>query len=204
MVVEAEDIKTATMARIENIQRQDLNPVEEADGYRVLLETHQMTQEQLAKAVGRSRPAIANAVRLLDLPDAALDLLRAGKISEGHGRALLAVRSAAGIDPDEADELIGSLAVKAAEGELSVRRTEKLVKDTISALNGDAAPPDPAKSGDDTDYAKELSSRLTRKMGRKVRITSSKNSKKLIIDYADNDDLEELIKKLVGEGGIMD
>ena len=206
VVVEADDIRTAQMALIENIQRQDLNPVEEADGYRVLLETHQMTQEQLAKSVGRSRSAIANTVRLLDLPDAVLDMLRQGKISEGHGRALLAVRSADGIDDAKADEMIISLAKKASDAELSVRQTEKLVKSAVAAALGGASDlsGDDAGKNDETDYAKELSAVLTKRLGRRVRITASKNSRRVIIDYSDNDDLGEIIKKLTGSDNILD
>lgn len=205
IVVEADALRTAQMALIENIQRQDLNPVEEADGYRILLETHQMTQDELAKSVGRSRSAIANTIRLLDLPEKTLDLLRSGRISEGHARALLGVRSAAGITAEEADKLIDNLAAKIADSDITVRQTEKLVKDAAaSAAETEEAGPPGAGGNDAADYARELSRRVTQKMGRKVKITSSRNSHKLIIDYADNDDLNGLIKLITGTDNIMD
>lgn len=202
IVVEADAIRTAQMALIENIQREDLNPIEEADGYRVLLESHEVTQEELSKSVGRSRSAIANLVRLLDLPEKTVDLLRNGRLSEGHGRALLGIRAAENIAPEEADELINSLSAKIADGDLSVRQTEKLVRDAVVAASQTDEPE--YDKPEETDYAGELSRRLTHRLGRKVRITASKNSHKLIIDYSDNDDLAELLKLITGSDNIMD
>ena len=119
VIFDGDDLKAAQVAMIENIQREDLNPVEEAFGYRDLIERFGLTQELVAKQVGKSRPAVANALRLLELPEEILELLRDGAISAGHARALLGLS-----DP----ELMGVYAEKITENGLSVRDTENLVR----------------------------------------------------------------------------
>ncbi len=196
IAVEADEIEAAEMALIENIQREDLNPVEEADAYRVLLETG-LKQEELARRVGRSRSAISNLIRLLDLPDDTLNLLRRGLISEGHARALLPLRG----DSEDRAEMINRLAQRIADEELSVRSVEKLVKGILER-SAEKKP-----DGDEESwqrYAREVSKRLSKRLDRRVRVTATKRSRRVIIDYKDNDDLENVIKLLTGGTGILD
>ncbi|NLB16050.1 MAG: ParB/RepB/Spo0J family partition protein [Clostridiales bacterium] len=195
IAVEADEIEAAEMALIENIQREDLNPVEEADAYRVLLETG-LKQEELARRVGRSRSAISNLIRLLDLPDETLNLLRRGLISEGHARALLPLRG----DSEDGDE-IDRLAQRIADEGLSVRSVEKLVK---NILEKSAGKKQEADNESWQRYAREVSKRLSKRLDRRVRVTATKRSRRVIIDYKDNDDLENVIRLLTGGTGILD
>lgn len=195
IAVEADEIEAAEMALIENIQREDLNPVEEADAYRVLLETG-LKQEELARRVGRSRSAISNLIRLLDLPDETLNLLRRGLISEGHARALLPLRG----DSEDGDE-IDRLAQRIADEGLSVRSVEKLVK---NILEKSAEKKQEADNESWQRYAREVSKRLSKRLDRRVRVTATKRSRRVIIDYKDNDDLENVIRLLTGGTGILD
>jgi len=133
IVLESDELEAAQIALIENVQRADLNPVEEAQGYKNLIERFGMTQEQLSVQVGKSRSAIANAMRLLDLTDGALELLRAGELSAGHARALLGLR-----DPGEID----GLAAKIVEQDLSVRAVEAAVRQ-INARPEQSEPEEP-------------------------------------------------------------
>ena len=195
IAVEADEIEAAEMALIENIQREDLNPVEEADAYRVLLDTG-LKQEELARRVGRSRSAISNLIRLLDLPDETLNLLRRGLISEGHARALLPLRG----DSEDGDE-IDRLAQRIADEGLSVRSVEKLVK---NILEKSAGKKQEADNESWQRYAREVSKRLSKRLDRRVRVTATKRSRRVIIEYKDNDDLENVIRLLTGGTGILD
>ena len=189
IILEADEKKIAEIALIENLQREDLNPIEEAAAYRSLMTEHNMTQDELSKRVGKSRSAIANATRLLDLPKEITDMLIAGKLSAGHARALLGLSR-----PDNL--------VKAAEAvvsrELSVRSTEALVKTLNTAASKqerEAKEPDNLK----VDYCAELEKRIEDVIGRHVKITSKGQTKKLEISFASNEDLEELLKMLCGD-----
>ena len=195
VIIEADDRKVMELGLIENLQREDLNPIEEANGYHVLIDEYGMTQEEVAKRVGKSRPAVANALRLLALPDAVHQLLEEGKLSAGHARAILSVPSG---------ELQKKLAQKVIAEDLSVRQTEALAKRLAAAAEDEAhgippqSAPDPMKIYRDA-AAKELSTRW----GRKVSITMGPKKGRLEFEFYDDEDLTQLLDLLesVGRGG---
>ena len=173
--------ESAVLALIENLQRSDLNPIEEALGYQELMGTYEMTQEQAAARVGKSRPAVANALRLLSLSPAVLELVKAGSLSAGHARALLPVK-------DEAQQL--SIAQKVMALGLSVRQTEALCKKlTKQAQPVKEQPPR-------VDYLAECEKELTAGLGRKVRIVSGKRKGRIELEYYGQDDLQQLYDAL--------
>jgi ParB family chromosome partitioning protein len=182
-IVEADELSAMEMGLVENIQRQDLNPVEEAEGIRTLIERYGMSQENAAIRLSRSRPAITNALRLLDLPEKVKQLLAQGLLSAGHGRALAAL---------EDEKLCSMAADKVLAEKLSVRQTEALVKKLRSAPK---KPPKP--SGDGVDYAAELSEKLSENLGRQVSIKMSRgNAGKVTLNFADLDDLDRILALL--------
>ena len=181
VVIEADDKKAMELALIENLQRSDLNPIEEALGYQELMGTYEMTQEQAAARVGKSRPAVANALRLLSLSPAVLELVKDGSLSAGHARALLPVK-------DEAQQL--SIAQKVMALGLSVRQTEALCKKlTKQAQPVKEQPPQ-------VDYLAECEKELTAGLGRKVRIVSGKRKGRIELEYYGQDDLQQLYDAL--------
>ncbi len=190
VIMQLDDRKTAELSLIENLQREDLNPIEEAAAYKSLLEDYGLTQEALSKSVGRSRPAIANSMRLLELPDEVSAFVISGELSAGHARALLGLTDRGNIP---------SLAKLVMDRGLSVRQTEKLVK----AENEAAANPDEEadKAPDNAvvvDYNAEVERMLTESLGRRVRLNNSnpKKPKTITIEYTDNEDLDSLIALL--------
>ena len=185
VIVEADDRTTAELALIENLQRQDLDPVEEAQGYKRLLDEYGMTQEQIAASVGKSRPAVANALRLLSLPEELLDLLADGTITPGHARALLSL-------PDEQRQR--DAAERIVRGELSVRQTEALCK----ALLKEPAP-EPVKKGLEVDYIAECEKSLSSSLGRGVRIVNGQRKGRLELEFYGPDDLQKLLEQLQHE-----
>ena len=187
VIRELSDHETMELALIENLQRQDLNPMEEALGYQSLMEEYQMTQEEVARVIGKSRPAIANSLRLLALPQPVVKLIEEGKLSAGHGRALLALEN-------EASFLVAALT--AVKKHLSVREMEKLARSVPK--NGKA----PAKKEADRYYT-EWELALTQTLGRQVTITGKGKSQKLSIEFFDKDDLAALAKRLCGEEEIL-
>ena len=183
-IVEADDVRTAQMALVENLQREDLNPIEEAEGYRQLIEEFSMTQEEAAKSVGRSRPAVANSLRLLSLSPKVLDLVSDGELSAGHARALLPIN-----DP----ELQAATADSVIRKGLSVRKTEQLAAALVkNAEEADAPPSRELK----IDYAAEVSRKLTEALGRKVTLKEGRTGGRFELQYYGDDDREELIKLL--------
>lgn len=182
VVIEADDKKVMELGLIENLQREDLNPVEEAKGYQVLLKEYNMTQEDIATRMGKSRPAIANAMRLLDLPDVVLQLLEEGRISAGHGRAILAV-------PTKSDQRI--LAQRVVDDDLSVRETEALAKKMAQPKKEQEKVEDPYKIYRDA-AAKDLSDRF----GRRVSIVHGAKKGKIELEYYDDNDLNALLDLL--------
>ena len=181
VIIEADDKKAMELALIENLQRADLNPIEEALGYQELMGTYEMTQEQAAARVGKSRPAVANALRLLSLSPAVLELVKDGSLSAGHARALLPVK-------DEAQQL--SLAQKVMALGLSVRQTEALCKKlTKQAQPVKEQPPQ-------VDYLAECEKELTAGLGRKVRIVSGKRKGRIELEYYGQEDLQQLYDAL--------
>lgn len=183
------DSETAQIALIENIQREDLNPIEEAAAYKELMEKYEMTQEALSKAVGKSRPAIANAVRLLNMPEQVQELVKKGELSAGQAKAI------ASADTDE--EMI-ELAEKAANGQLTVRAIEKiLAKKDEENLNDGEDNKNTAEKRQNMNYFTEMEISLRDALSRKVKISSSDGKKGTItIDFFDSDDLSTLADKL--------
>ncbi len=193
IVMEADDQKAAELALIENIQRQDLNPVEEALAVSELLENYGMTQEALAKVIGKSRSAIANLVRLLDLPEDVLSMLRTGDLSAGHGKALLGLVNPSFITP---------IAQTVVKKNLTVRECEELVRHANAAKkNGKSSRID--EGTDDrplvVDYIAQLASKMSASMGREVRIKNAGKTKRLEISYEDDKDLDLLVRLLCGD-----
>lgn len=190
VIFDGDELRAAQVAMIENIQREDLNPVEEALGYGALIDRFGLTQDQLAKQVGKSRSAITNMLRLLDLPEEVLELLRSGELKEGHARALL------GLEEDAHKILLANRTV--ASG-LSVREVEAAVK-RMNALaeKADEEPAD-AVSTQVRLHMKELEKRAMSSLGRKVRISRSTHKKVVELTYDDDADLEALLLSLCGE-----
>lgn len=187
-IKELSDIETMQIAIIENLQRENLNPVEEAMGYNELIEKFGMTQEKVAKMVGRSRSAIANSVRILSLPNRVLKMLENGDISAGHARALL------GFDNEE---ILVATAIKASDGGLTVRQVEKAAQKSIEVNDEDEI----LKTTDSRidSYFVEVELSLKEKLGRKVKVDYGKNKGALILEFYDKDDLTELANRLAQE-----
>ena len=195
IIMEADALKAAEIAIIENIQREDLNPYEEASAYRSLMTQYDLTQEQVAEKVGKSRSAVANTMRLLDLPDEVLEMLKTGDISSGHARALLALKD---------KDAIVDIAKKILTHSLNVRDTEGLVK-KLNKIYDDNLKKEKSSVAAETDiivnYAKDLENRAMSLIGKRVKIIDSgKHNKFLQIEYVDNEDLEELLVKICGNG----
>lgn len=193
VIFDGDDLKAAQVAMIENIQREDLNPVEEAFGYRDLIERFGLTQELVAKQVGKSRPAIANALRLLDLPEEVLEMLRDGAISAGHARALLGLSDA---------ELVVVYAEKVTQNGLSVRDTENLVRranERAAAASEDAE----EESVTPASVMRKAQLRLLEKksmsmLGRKVRISTGGKKRAVELYFSDDEDLTALLTAICG------
>lgn len=187
IVLDRDDKLAAQIALIENIQREDLNPLEEALAYRSLAEEYGMTQEELSQKVGKSRSAIANSVRLLDLPEEIQTLVSSGELSAGHGRTLLGVQ--------DRDSMI-LLAQKTVEEDLSVRVLEGLVK----LANKPAKPMvEIEEEVPLVDYFRELEIKIQSHLGRKVKIEGKGRKKSITLSYEDNEDLDEIITLLCGK-----
>ncbi len=181
---ELSDLETMQIAIIENLQRENLNPVEEAAGYNELIEKFGMTQEKVAKMVGRSRSAVANAVRILSLPERVLKMLENGDISSGHARALLGF---------EDEEMLIATALRAADGGLTVRQVEKAAQK--SAEHNEEAVSSKSNAKIDN-YFKEMELSLNERLGRKVKVDYGKNKGALILEFYDKNDLAALAEKL--------
>ncbi|MBR5615988.1 MAG: ParB/RepB/Spo0J family partition protein [Clostridia bacterium] len=194
VILEGDDLKAAQVSIIENIQRENLNPVEEALAYRTLMDRFDLTQDQVSQQVGKSRSTIANMMRLLDLPDNVRDMLREGSISTGHARALLGL---------EREEDVTVLAERILQTELSVREVEKLVKRMNELANAPDVAPDDAEVKAEISlrrvHIRDLERRILEKMGRKAKITSTPKKKVIELTYDNDEDLEELLKALCGD-----
>jgi ParB family chromosome partitioning protein len=192
IVMEADALKAAEIAIIENVQRENLNPYEEAQAYASLMSEFKLTQEEVSAKVGKSRPAIANSMRLLELPDEVLELLKAGDISAGHARALLGLKDK-GIIEDTANKIL----VRS----LSVRDTEDLVKKLNkayeNALNGEEEKVD--TSDVIVDYIKDLEKKAMSLTGKRIKIQTKGKCRMVQIEYLDNEDLEDIMIKLCGK-----
>ncbi len=179
VIRELSDDDAAALALIENLQREDLDPIEEAEGYKYLMDKFGLTQEEAAQRVGKSRSAVANLMRLLGLPAAVLSMVSAGKISAGHARALLPLEDAAAIE-EFAKEII--------EKGYSVRQTEKLVKDFLKPKK------QPDKVSEKDKYITEVELSLCQTLGRKVNVKQSGKGGSITIEFFDKADLEKLAK----------
>ena len=185
VVIEADDKKAMELALIENLQRADLNPVEEALGYQQLISEYGMTQEQAAERVGKSRPAVANALRLLSLSRPVQDLLAEGRLSAGHARALLTIRS-------DAEQY--AVAQKVINLQLSVRQTETMCRNLAKTVKQKPQPAAPA-----VDYIAECEKELKKTLGRGVKIVRGKKKGRVELEYYGEDDLQtiyELLQRL--------
>ncbi len=179
VIRELSDEDASALALIENLQREDLDPIEEAEGYRYLMDTFSITQEEAAQKVGKSRSAVANLMRLLSLPSDTLELVRAKKLSAGHARALLPLEDAA---------LITAFANDIIAKGLSVRQTEKLVKDFLKPQKSAKKPAEKDK------YITEVELSLCESLSRKVSIKGSEKGGSITIEFFDKEDLEKLAK----------
>lgn len=184
IIVEADDRKVMELGLIENLQREDLNPMEEAAGYRTLVQEYGLTQEETAQRVSKSRPAVANAMRLLALPQEVQWLIEQGSLSAGHGRALLALPTA--------EEQIAAAEEIRTKG-WSVRETEERIRQRLQEREASAPekPSSPLKL-----YFKEAERQLTAGLGRRVTITQGKKKGKIALEYYDQEDLEALMAAL--------
>lgn len=185
VIRELTDEETMELALIENLQREDLNPIEEAEGLQLLMENYGLTQEETAKRVGRSRPAVANALRLLRLPENVKEMARVGRISAGHARALLAFEDAS---------LLAETARLVEEQGISVREVERL-----SRKAPDGPKPQAHKEKRRDSYYAEVELALTQSLGRKVKVTSGKGKGTLEIEFYSREDLAGLANRLGAE-----
>lgn len=180
VVMEADDRKAAELAMIENLQREDLNPMEEAAGFQALVENYHMTQEEAAQRVGKSRSAVTNAMRLLSLSPNVRKLVEEGKLSAGHARALLT------LSPSMQENAAKSVV----ENALSVRQTEALVKRLTMAKK------QKKKSSDQIDYVAEAQKELALQLGRGIKIVNGRKKGRIELEYYGVDDLNNLLEAL--------
>ena len=183
VIIEADDKKAMELALIENLQRQDLNPVEEALGYQSLMEDHGLTQEEAAKRVGKSRPAVANSLRLLSLSKPVLDKLRTGDLTAGHARAILSLKS-------EKKQLEAAQKISALG--LSVRQAELLCKNMSKEQPVKEKPATLA-----VDYVAECEKSLSKHLGRGVKIVNGKRKGRFELEFYGQDDLQILLDALM-------
>ena len=188
IILDRDNKAVAEIALIENIQREDLNPIEEAMAYKSLKDEYGMTQEELSDKIGKSRSAVANSLRLLDLPEAILAMVATKELSAGHARTLLGVK-------DVEDMIL--LAQFALEQDLSVRQLEEQVK----KINKKKKPTEEeaTESVPFVDYFREMELKIQRQLGRKVKIEDKGKKKTLTLYYEDNEDLDELLKSICGK-----
>ncbi len=186
VIREMDEEQAMEIALIENLQREDLNAIEEATGYKQLMERYGMTQEQVAKRVGKSRPAIANALRLLNLPQKVMDMVGEGEVSPGHARALLAF--------DDQDRIV-EIAQKVKTGKYSVRDIERMAKNQDEKKEKAAKAPEEPAWGGKSAFLTEMEIAMSMEMGRKVRIIPNGEGGTLQIQFWDEEDLKSLAEK---------
>ena len=182
VIIEADDRKVMELALIENLQRQDLNPVEEAVGYQTLMEDYGLTQEETANRVGKSRPAVANMLRLLSLCPDVLDMVRDGRLTAGHARAVLSLKT---------EKLQKEAAQKISALDLSVRQAELLCKH----LQREPMPQKQVTLA--VDYMAECEKKLSKHLGRGVKIANGKRKGRIELEFYDSDDLQVLYEALL-------
>lgn len=185
-IKEMTDTEAAQLALIENLQRENLNPVEEAMGFKELIEKYGMTQDAVAKTIGRSRSSVSNSMRILALPDRILNMVEDGELSLGHAKALLSF---------ENEDLMIATAVKAANGGLTVRQVERAVQKSLE--NEDEQSEKSNRRIDN--YFVEVELSLKEALGRKVKVDYGKNKGALTLEFYDKDDLAAIVKRLAEE-----
>ena len=186
IVITADDKKAAELALVENIQRSDLNPIEEAMGFAALIEEYGLTQEEAAKRIGKSRSAVTNSLRLLNLPESVRKMIENGDLSTGHAKVLLGMPNS---------EMIERAALQITTRDLSVRETEKLVQMMLDAENKKTE----EKIVRDVDHTRSLELLVQKKLGRTIKINEKGKKSTITIGYSDNEDLEKLLVMLCGE-----
>lgn len=185
-IKEMTDTEAAQLALIENLQRENLNPVEEAMGFKELIEKYGMTQDAVAKTIGRSRSSVSNSMRILALPDRILNMVEDGELSLGHAKALLSF---------ENEDLMIATAVKAANGGLTVRQVERAAQKSLE--NEDEQSEKSNRRIDN--YFVEVELSLKETLGRKVKVDYGKNKGALTLEFYDKDDLAAIVKRLAEE-----
>lgn len=198
VVLDSDELKTAQVALIENLQRENLNALEEAMAYAALIDKFALTQEQIAKQVGKSRSAVANTLRLLDLPESIAEMVKEGTLSAGHARTLLPLE-----DPEEMEMAANRIVARS----LSVRDAEALVKRLLAAADEpDQVEIDSEKGLEKLTriHMKELENRARATLSRRVRIINTGKKKTVELTFEDNEDLETLLKKLCGQDFFAD
>ena len=186
IIITADDKKAAELALVENIQRSDLNPIEEAMGFAALIEEYGLTQEEAAKRIGKSRSAVTNSLRLLNLPESVRKMIENGDLSTGHAKVLLGMPNS---------EMIERAALQITTRDLSVRETEKLVQMMLDAENKK----NEEKIIRDVDHTRSLELLVQKKLGRTIKINEKGKKSTITIGYSDNEDLEKLLVMLCGE-----
>ena len=190
VIMTGDELKVAEVALIENVQRKDLNPIEEAMAYKALIERFGLKQEEVAKQAGKSRSAVANMLRLLELPDEVLTLVQDEKLSMGHARAILGLND---------EEKMLPLAEMTVERELSVREVEALVRKYNTVPEEIPKVPEDNAAMQRRIYMKDLEDKARTRLGRKVKIHETGRKKTVELTFEDDEDLENLLKTLVGQ-----
>lgn len=189
-IMTGDDLEVAKVSLIENVQRKDLNPVEEAMAYRVLMDRFGLTQDQVASQAGKNRSTVANLLRLLDLPEEVLVMLRDGSLSAGHARALLAL---------ENDEKAIQVARRIVEKDLSVREVERLVNAAKQSEQDEESDAENKPLDQKAVYMKDLEDRMMRTLGRRIKIRQTPRKRVVELSFEDDNDLEELLRKIAGQ-----
>ena len=190
VIIDGDDLKIAQVALVENVQRENLNPVEEAFAYQALIDRFGLTQDQLSKEVGKSRSAIANMLRLIDLPDEVLSLLKEGKLTNGHARAILGL--------EYEDQMI-ALANRVCNEDLSVRRVEEIVRKMLIQKDIEEAKESKDETLQRRVYIKDLERKAMDVLGRRVKINQTAKKKTVELTFDDDTDLEEVLCLLCGD-----
>ncbi len=186
VIMDADEQKSAEMALVENIQRQNLNPIEEAEAIEALMDEFGLTQDEASKRIGRSRSSVANLLRLLDLPDSVREYVVSGALSAGHAKAILALEN-----KDRTEEAAKTVIA----AEMSVRDTEKLIK-KMNAEKQNVDKPAPAEG---INYTRELERKVEKALGRRVKIKENGKLSSISIGYTDYEDLEKVLLALCGK-----
>ena len=192
IVMDVDELTASKIAMIENLQREDLNPYEEAMGYEELIRKYSLTQEEVASQIGKSRAAVANRLRLLDLPGEVLEMLTRRESTAGHGIALLMLK--------DRDDVI-PMAKRISQKNMSVRDAEAAVKRRNAAAKEKEEPED---AGEKVDYIGDLEKKVTEILGRRCRISRGPGKRVVTLDYTDLDDLEAILTKICGRSPIVD